>query len=97
VTFGEMPSATKVKGLRIHAESGGGTLHAQCVLRGFGSVGAEEVTMAALDIVRPGTMDLIFPKPLEIKGSFEHCTAEPWLVWRGQTRLVLVEIPAIIS
>jgi predicted O-methyltransferase YrrM len=97
VTFGEMPSATEVKGLRIHAESAGGTLHAQCVLRGFGSPGAEEVTMAKLDIATPGTVDLMFPKPLEIKGSFERCSAEPWLVWSGETPLTLSQIPAIIS
>jgi hypothetical protein len=97
VTFGEMRSATEVKGLRIHAESAGGTLHAQCVLRGFGSIGAEEVTMAALDIATPGTVDLMFPKPLEIKGRFERCSAEPWLVWSGATPLTLSQIPTIIS
>jgi hypothetical protein len=97
VTFGEMPSATEVKGLRIHAESAGGTLHAQCVLRGFGSPGAEVVTMAALDIAKPGMKALMFPKPLVIEGSFERCSAEPWLVWSGQTPLVLAESPTIIS
>ena len=97
VTFGEMPSATKVKGLRIHAETARGTLHAQCVLRGFGSASAEEVTMAALDIAKPGTVDLMFPEPLEIKGSFERCSAEPWLVWSGETPLSLSRIPTIIS
>jgi len=96
VTFGEMPSATEIKGLRIHAESGGGTLHAQCVLRGF-LPGAEEVTMAALDIAKPGEVNLLFAKPLKIEGSFVRCTAEPWLVWSGQTPLVLADIPAIIS
>jgi hypothetical protein len=96
VTFGEMPCATEVKGLRIHAESGGGTLHAQCVLRGF-LPGAEEVTMAALDIAKPGEVNLLFAKPLKIEGSFVRCTAEPWLVWSGQTPLVLADIPAIIS
>jgi predicted O-methyltransferase YrrM len=96
VSFGEMPSATEVKGLRIHAESGGGTLHAQCVLRGF-LPGAEEVTMAALDIAKPGKVNLLFAKPLKIEGSFVRCTAEPWLVWSGQTPLVLAEIPTIIS
>jgi predicted O-methyltransferase YrrM len=97
VTFGEMPSATEVKGLRIHAESAGGTLHAQCVLRGFGSPGAEVVTMAALDIAKPGKINLLFAEPLKIEGSFARCTAEPWLVWSGQTPLVLTEIPTIIS
>jgi hypothetical protein len=96
VSFGEMPSATEVKGLRICVESGGGTLHAQCVLRGF-LPGAEEVTMAALDIAKPGKVNLLFAKPLKIEGSFVRCTAEPWLVWSGQTSLVLAEIPAIIS
>jgi len=97
VTFGEMPSATEVKGLRIHTESGGGTLHAQCVLRGFGPASAEQVAMAALDIATPGMVDLEFPQPLKIEGTFGHCTVEPWLVWSGQTPLLLAEIPAIIS
>jgi predicted O-methyltransferase YrrM len=97
VTFGEIPATTKVEGLRIHAASAGGTLHAQCVLRGFGSPAAEETTMAALDIAAPGAVDLMFAKPLVIKGPFEHCTAEPWLVWSGQTPLILAEIPIIIS
>jgi hypothetical protein len=97
VTFGERPSTTEIKGLRIHPESGGGTLHAQCVLRGFGSLGAEEVTMATLDIAAPGTVDLMFPHPLEIKGSFRRCTAEPWLVWSGETPLTLSQIPTVIA
>jgi predicted O-methyltransferase YrrM len=96
VTFGEMPSATEVKGLRIHAESGGGTLHAQCVLRGF-LPGTEEVTTAALDIAKPGKVNLLFAKPLKIEGSFARCSAESWLVWSGHTPLVLAEIPTIIS
>ncbi len=97
VTFGEIPSATEVKGLRIHAESGGGTLHAQCILRGFGSAAAEEVTLAALDIAGPGTVDLMFPIPLRLKELFERCSAEPWLVWSGQTPLKLSQVPTIIS
>src|ERR1700722_3211505 len=97
VTFGEMPSTNAVKGLRIHAVSAGGTLHAQCVLRGFGSPAAEESVMAALDIVTPGTVDLIFPHPLELKGLFEHCSAESWLGWRGAPPLPLGKIPTIIS
>jgi predicted O-methyltransferase YrrM len=97
VTFGEMPSATEVKGLRIHAAAAGGTLHAQCVLRGFGSPAAEETIMAALDIATPGTVDLMFPQSLVIKGQFDRCTAEPWLVWSGQTPLILAEIPTILS
>jgi Methyltransferase domain len=97
VTFGEMQSATEVKGLRIHAQSGGGTLHAQCVLRGFGSPNVEEVAMAALDIATPGTVDLMFSEPLVIKGSFIRCSAEPWLVWSGTTPLTLSQVPTIIS
>src|ERR1700730_1648398 len=97
VTFGEMSSGTEIKGLRIRAESTGGTLHAQCVLRGFGSDIAEEVAMATINIAMSGTADLMFSQPIEITGSFEHCTVEPWLVWSGATPLVLTEIPTIIS
>ena len=63
-----MPSATEVKGLRIHAESGGGTLHAQCVLRGLQPAGAEEVMMAAAEIRTPGTIELSFSRPLAVTG-----------------------------
>jgi hypothetical protein len=66
------------------------------VLRGF-LPGAEEVTMAALDIAKPGKVNLLFAKPLKIEGSFVRCTAEPWLVWGGEAPLVLSEIPTIIS
>src|SRR4029077_20940267 len=97
VTFGEMPSGPEVKGLRIQAESGGGTLHAQCVLRGFGPAGAEAVAMAALDIATPGTITLMFGQPIEIEGSFVRCSAEPWLVWRGATPLTLSQVPTLIS
>ena len=97
VGFGEMPSAAEVKGLRIHAESAGGTLHAQCVLRGFDPASAEEVTMAAVDIRTPGTIELLFSRPLAVTGSFLHYTVEPWLVWTGETPLVLSQIPTVIS
>jgi hypothetical protein len=96
VTFGEMPSGAQINGLRIHAESAGGTLHVQCVLRGFGTAIAEEVVMTTIDIATSGKVDLMFSQPIEIKGSFERCSAELWLVWRGETPLVLAEIPTII-
>ena len=92
-----MRSANEVKGLRIHAESAGGTLDAQCVLRGFGSPGAEAVTMRALDIAAPGTADLMFPEPIVIKGTFSRCSAEPWLVCSGHAPLTLSQMPTIIS
>ena len=97
VTFGDMRSTTEVKGLRIQAESAGGTLHAQCVLRGFGSPSVEIFTMTARDIATPGTVDLMFPEPLVIKGTFSRCSAEPWLVWSGHAPLTLSQMPTIIS
>ena len=97
VSFGEMPSAAVVKGLRIHAESASGTLHAQCVLRGLEPAGAEEVMMAAAEIRTPGTIELLFSRPLAVTGSFLRYTVEPWLVWNGETPLTLSQIPAIIS
>ena len=97
VTFGEMPCGARIDGLRIDAESAGGTLHVQCVLRGFGTAIAEEVVMTTMDIATSGKVDLMFSQPIEIKGSFERCSAELWLVWRGETPLVLAEIPTIIS
>jgi hypothetical protein len=97
VTFGDMWSTTEVKGLRIQAETAGGTLHAQCVLRGFGSPSVEIFTMAARDIATPGTVDLMFPEPLVIKGSFLRCSADASLVWSGESPLTLSQIPTIIS
>src|SRR4029077_14099246 len=96
-TFGERRSGAECKGFRLQAESGGGTLPAQCVLRGFGPAGAEAVAMAAHDIATPGTIDLMFGQPIEIAGSFVRCSAEPWLVWRGATPLSLSQVPTLIS
>jgi cephalosporin hydroxylase len=96
VTFGELSSANTLRGLRIRAETAGGTLHVQCALRGF-PPGAEDIAMAAHDIATPGPVDLMFAQPLMIKGSFERCSAELGLAWSGQTPLIIAEIPTLIS
>jgi predicted O-methyltransferase YrrM len=97
MTFGEFPSGTEVRGLQIDAASAGGTLHAQCVLRGFGASSVEEVAQGTIDIHAPGTIELLFPQPLAIKGSFLRCSTEPWLVWTGEAPLQLTAIPALIG
>ena len=96
-TFGEVPSGTEVRGLRIHTESGVGKLHAQCVLRGFGASAVEVVAHGAIDIGAPGVVDLVFSQPLQIEGSFVRCCAEPWLVWIGETPLQLATPPTLIG
>jgi hypothetical protein len=96
-TFGESPSGPEIKGLRIEAETSGGTLYAQCVLRGFGSTGAEQVATAAIDITSPGPLDLFFPHPFSVIGTFSHCTVESWLIWRGEKPLSLFSAPKVIS
>jgi predicted O-methyltransferase YrrM len=96
-TFGEYPSGTVVNGLRLDVESGAGTLHAQCILRGFGPASAEEIGQGAVDIRAPGTIDLMFSQPVKIEGLFLRCSAEPWLVWTGAAPLQLAKPPALIA
>jgi predicted O-methyltransferase YrrM len=97
MTFGEIPSGTEIRGLQINAESAGGTVHVQCLLRGFGPSPAEEVAEGSLDIQAPGAFELLFPQPLGIRGSFLRCSAEPWLVWTGEVPLRLAAIPALLG
>jgi len=96
-TFGELPSGSEVKGLRILADSAGGILHAQCVLRGFGPNMAEKFGTTTLNIETPGSVDLLFSQPLAIEGAFSHCTVEPWLSWNGEAPLSISEIPTVIA
>jgi predicted O-methyltransferase YrrM len=97
VTFGEFLCGPEVRGLKIDVRSGQGTLHVQCILRGFGKDGAEEASYTAIDIAAPGAVDVSFPRPLVIRGSFVKCTAEPWLTWNGETPLQLAAKPILIG
>jgi predicted O-methyltransferase YrrM len=97
ITFGDMLSGAEVRGLKVDVGSGQGTLHVQCVLRGFGKDSIEEVTYGTIDIRSPGPAEVIFPRPLAIKGSFLRCSAEPWLVWNGDAPLQLTAAPVLIG
>jgi predicted O-methyltransferase YrrM len=99
-TFGEVnwPSAA-VHGLKlVLAETNKGTLHVQCVLRGFADTRNVELT-SRLSVAIGGERDeltVMFEKPLVLEGNWSACRAEPWLIWMGASPLVLNEPPQII-
>jgi predicted O-methyltransferase YrrM len=99
-TFGETiwPSA-KVKGLRLQlGEPNKGTLHVQCVLRGFSdtkNVESIRKTSRAIDGQR-GELEVTFDQVLALEGNWSQCRVEPWLIWQGTTPLVLTELPQAV-
>jgi predicted O-methyltransferase YrrM len=88
-----------VKGVEVRiAASKPGTLHAQCVLRGFSptqNVEATEMTSVPID----GTGDRIFAafaKPLALSGDFDQYRAEAWLTFIGEGYLSQSAAPKIM-
>ena len=95
VTFGELPSANTVRGLRIHAETGGGTLHVQCALRGF-PPGADPSAWR-LSILRRPARSILCMRNHSDQRIVNRCSAELGLAWSGETPLIIAEIPTLIS
>jgi predicted O-methyltransferase YrrM len=98
-TFGEVAwPSTKVQGLRLQlAKPNKGTLHIQCVLRGYGDptiferIG--EISMAIDGEV--GKLDTMFKVPLMVEESSRY-SVEPWLIWVGSAPLALSEVPHVV-
>jgi predicted O-methyltransferase YrrM len=99
-TFGEtIWSSASVKGVRLQlGETNSGTLHAQCVLRGFGSArGAEQMVQASLAIDdQRGAVTIMFENALALEGNWSRYSVEPWLIWEGGTPLILSDLPQVI-
>jgi hypothetical protein len=100
VTPGEQNwSANKVTGLRLSLASGNGPglLHVQCVVRGFGETEQVEVTGEA-NVTIDGQSKMVsasFDPPVALEGKFIRVGVEPWLIWRGDSSLRLLEPPSI--
>ena len=84
VTFGEMPSGTQITGLRIHAESAGGTLHVQCALRGFAQPSPKN-RHGGIEIATSGKVDLMFPQPI-VRSKDHFNVARPSWAWFGAAK-----------
>ena len=99
-TFGEVAwNKPEVRGLALALDGrqGPGTLHVQCILRGFGNGRHPvEVIAAASKSIEPGTrtMEISLPEPATVEPGRERYSIESWLVWIGQGPLCLTAIPS---
>jgi predicted O-methyltransferase YrrM len=98
--FGEMVLQQPViKGVEIRmAAPKPGTLHVQCVLRGFSpaqNVEACEMTSVRIDGVA-STAFAKFEKPLVLNGAFDQYRGEAWLTFVGEGSLSQSDVPKII-
>jgi predicted O-methyltransferase YrrM len=96
-TFGEVnwPTA-KVEGIKLElADATVGTLHVQCVLRGFSNAENIERTSSASYVIdgKDGEIKVMFERPLALEGIWSACRVEPWLIWIGPKPLTLREPP----
>jgi predicted O-methyltransferase YrrM len=88
-----------IKGVQIEsAASKPGTLHVQCVLRGFSptqNVEATEMTSVSIDGAG-GRIFAAFERPLALNGDFVQYRAEAWLTFIGEGYLSQSAPPKII-
>jgi len=97
-TFGEVnwlsPTVTGVK-LPI-SEANTGTLHVECVLRGFSSSQNLETTYRTSRQIDSdqGEFRIIFETPQTLNGEFHARRVEPWFIWTGDKPLKLRDFPA---
>jgi hypothetical protein len=96
-TFGEVnwPSP-RVTGVKLPLfEANKGTLHVECVLRGFSSSQNLETiyrTSRQIDSAQ-GEFRVIFETPQTLDGEFIARRVEPWFIWDGDTPLKLDDFP----
>lgn len=71
-----------------------GRLDVQVVLRGFGTVPAETIGDASVQ-VEAGSSELsvTLTPPARLDGQFVYFTVEPWLIWHGAQPLQLLAAP----
>jgi predicted O-methyltransferase YrrM len=85
----------KVAGLRLKLvpPDQPGRLNVQIVLRGFGTVPAEIIGEASLQVeAGTGELSITLTQPAELDG-FVYYTVEPWLIWHGAQPLQLLAEP----
>ena len=97
-TFGEIPwTEAPVRGLRLSFTQPPelGTLHIQCVLRGFSEALLGEVVGEGHGVIAAvtGHTDIALTEPLQMPGRFDSYVVEPWLVWPSGRSLALSTPP----
>jgi predicted O-methyltransferase YrrM len=99
MTFGEVAwSKPKARGLALSLDGrqGAGTLHVQCILRGFGNgQPPAQVVTAGSKAVAAGARRLTvrLSEPATIAPARDRYTLEPWVIWIGPGPLRLGAIP----
>jgi predicted O-methyltransferase YrrM len=99
-SFGEIDCpAARVDGAKLNlAAPNHGTLHLQCVLRGFSSTQNVERVGSVSQVIEgiSGETTLRFEKALALEGEWPACRVELWLTWLGPTPLALNSHPQVI-
>jgi predicted O-methyltransferase YrrM len=96
--FGEIEwTGRAVNGLRLsfaHPPEAG-TLHIQCVLRGFSERLLAEIVGEGQLAIAVGASEAEIPltEPIEVTGQFDRYLVEPWLVWPDGRSLALNALP----
>jgi predicted O-methyltransferase YrrM len=81
--------------LSFDGRQGRGTLHVQCILRGFGDTLAETFAESSCEIpAEASQMSVSFAPPAAFDKRFAHYSVEPWLIWSGERSLRLRSLPA---
>jgi predicted O-methyltransferase YrrM len=90
--------SNRIGGVRVRsaARQAPGKLIVQVVFRGF-DTGPRVETMveATLDLQLGGSdvATIPFDPPLQLQAGLAYYTVEPWLIWRGQEPLQLLQLP----
>jgi predicted O-methyltransferase YrrM len=98
-TFGELIWHTReVQGITLSTDGRNepGTLHVQCILRGFGGTcSPAQVIAAGSSPIEPGMerVEIKFGPPGAVEPIYDRYTIETWLIWIGQGSLRLVQPP----
>jgi predicted O-methyltransferase YrrM len=88
---------SRLEGVRIRAVAPRqpGKLIVQAVFRGFSTgPSAETMVEAAVDLQPGGPQEIAvaFNPPLQLQDGLAYYTVEPWLIWRGQEPLQLLQL-----
>jgi predicted O-methyltransferase YrrM len=100
-SFGEIASDNpSVGGLRLSldGQQKAGTLHVQCLLRGFSDTKLAEVLVEISRRIDSGTtdLDINFEAAVTLDQEYSRYSVEPWLVWIGDGPLRLSALPSPI-
>jgi predicted O-methyltransferase YrrM len=80
--------------LRLVPPDQAGRLNVQVVLRGFGTVPAETIGDASVQVeAGPSELAVTLTPPAQLDGQFVYYTVEPWLIWHGAQPLQLLAAP----